>query len=60
MQDRELIFGISIQPEAINKITISTELAAKEAEGQEKKDWSELVPSAYHHHAKVFSKKAAE
>jgi hypothetical protein len=59
-QDRELIFGISIRPETINKTTISTKLAAKKAEGQEKKDWSELVPSAYHHHTKVFSKKAAE
>jgi hypothetical protein len=58
--DKELIFGIRIRPEVINKTMILTDLAAKKAEGQEKKDWSELVPSAYHHHAKVFGKKAAE
>jgi hypothetical protein len=37
-----------------------TDLTAKQAKGQEKKDWSELVPSTHHHYAKVFSNKAAE
>ena len=40
----------------INKTTFFTDLAAKQAEEKEVKDWSDLVPPLYHQHAKVFSK----
>ena len=51
---------IPLEYEAINKTTISTDLAAKQAEGKEAKNWSELVPPPYHQHAKVFSKEEAK
>ena len=35
---------IPLEYEAINKTTISTDLAAKQAEGREAKSWSELIP----------------
>ena len=38
---------IPLECEAINKTTISTDLAAKQAEGKEAKSWSELVPPCY-------------
>ena len=43
-EDKEQILMIPLEYEAINKTTISTDLAAKQAEGKEAKSWSELVP----------------
>ena len=51
---------IPLECEAINKTTISTDLAAKQAGGKEVKSWSELVPPPYYQHAKVFSKEEAK
>ena len=51
---------IPLEYEAINKTTISTDLATKQAEGKEAKSWSELIPPPYHQHAKVFSKEEAK
>jgi hypothetical protein len=39
---------IPLEYEAINKTTISTDLAAKQVKGKEAKSWSELVPPPYH------------
>ena len=51
---------IPLEYKAINKTTISTNLAAKQAKGKEAKSWSKLVPPPYHHHTKVFSKEEAK
>jgi hypothetical protein len=59
-EEKEQILMIPLEYEAINKTTISTDLAAKQAEGKEAKSWSELVPPPYHQHAKVFSKEEAK
>ena len=59
-EEKEQILMIPLECEAINKTTISTDLATKQAEGKEAKSWSELVPPPYHQHAKVFSKEEAK
>ena len=51
---------IPLECEAINKTTISINLAAKQVEGKKAKSWFELVPPSYHQHAKVFSKEEAK
>ena len=51
---------IPLNYEAINRTTISIDLAAKQAKGKEAKSWSKLVPPLYHQHAKVFSKEEAK
>ena len=51
---------IPLECEQINKTTISTNLATKQAEGKEAKGWSKLIPPPYHQHAKVFSKEEAK
>ena len=51
---------IPLECKAINKTTISTDLAAKQVEGKEAKSWSELVPPLYHQYTKVFSKEEAK
>ena len=51
---------IPLKCEAINKTTISINLAAKQVEAKEAKNWSDLVPPPYHQHAKVFSKEEAK
>ena len=51
---------IPLECKAINKTTISTDLATKQAEGKVAKSWSELVPPPYHQHAKVFSNEEAK
>ena len=55
-EEKEQILMIPLKCEAINKTTISTDLAAKQVEGKEAKSWSKLVPPPYHQYAKVFSK----
>ena len=59
-EEKEQILMIPLEYEAINKTTISTNLAAKQAEGKEAKNWSKLIPPLYHQHAKVFSKEEAK
>ena len=59
-EEKEQILMIPLECEAINKTTISTDLASKQAEGKEAKSWSELIPPPYHQHAKVFSKEEAK
>ena len=49
-EEKEQILMIPLECEAINKTTISTNLAAKQVEGKEAKSWSELVPPPYHQH----------
>ena len=59
-EEREQILMIPLECEAINKTTISTNLAAKQAEGKKAKSWSKLIPPLYHQHAKVLSKEEAK
>ena len=59
-EEREQIFMIPLKCKAINKTTISTDLAAKQAEEKKEKSWFKLVPPSYHQHAKVFSKEEAK
>jgi hypothetical protein len=59
-EEEEQIFMAIIPPEIIGKTTIATDLAAEQAVGKEKKDWSELIPQPYHHHEKIFSEKEAK
>ena len=51
---------IPLECKAINKTTISTNLAARQVEGKEARSWSKLVPPPYYQHAKVFSKEEAK